>query len=332
MSASAPSSTPLHTPICDLFGIRYPIVLAGMGGVSMHTLVAAVSNAGGLGVIGAASLGSEELRREIRKTRELTDRPFAVDLLAPIPDAIRPHMKVIFEEQVEIFVAGLAVPKEFIDEMHERGMKVVVMTGRVRHAQKSEEAGADVVAAQGTEAGGHTGEIGTMALVPEVVEAVKIPVLAAGGIACGRQVVASLALGAQGAIVGTRFIATPEAQAAPAYRDAIVRSTEADTLRTRCYTGKPARTIRNRYNEGWERRLDEVQPFPQQLMVSAQQGVMDYMGLGGDADPDRYFMPAGQGMGLIHEIKPAAEVFADIVAEAEDTLRHPPFSANGTPR
>src|SRR5262249_19060713 len=154
-------------------------------GVSMHKLVAAVSNAGGLGVIGAASLGPDELRSEIRKTRALTDKPFAVDLLAPIPDMIRPHMKVIFEGKVQDFVAGLAVPKEFIDDMHERDMKVVVMTGRVRHAQKSEEAGADVVAAQGTEAGGHTGEIGTMALVPLVVETVRIPVLAAGGIACG---------------------------------------------------------------------------------------------------------------------------------------------------
>jgi len=327
MSAQAQRSS-LHTPICDLFGIRYPILLAGMGGVSMHELVAAVSNAGGLGVIGAASLGPEDLRHEIRETRKRTDKPFAVDLLAPIPDAIRPHMQVVFEEKVEHFVAGLAVPKEFIDEMHQRGMKVVVMTGRVRHAQKSEEAGADVVAAQGTEAGGHTGEIGTMALVPEVVEAVKIPVLAAGGIATGRQVVASLALGAQGAIIGTRFIATPEAQAAPAYREAIVRGTEADTLRTRCYTGKPARTIRNRYAESWEKRLDEIKPFPMQVMISAQSGLMDYMGRGGDADPETYFMPAGQGMGLIHSIKPAAEVFADIVAEAEAVLASPLFAAS----
>lgn len=321
MSANAPRSTPLHTPLCDYFGIRYPIVLAGMGGVSMHRLVAAVSNAGGLGVIGAASLGPEDLRDEIRKTRKLTDKPFAVDLLAPIPDAIRPHMQVVFEEGVEIFVAGLAVPKDFIDEMHERRMKVVVMTGRVRHAQKSEQEGADVVAAQGTEAGGHTGEIGTMALVPQVVEAVKIPVLAAGGIVSGRQVVASLALGAQGAIIGTRFIATPEAHAASSYREAIVRGGEADTLRTRCYTGKPARTIRNPYNLSWEKKLDEIKPFPMQVMYSAQHGLMDYMGNHGDADPQSCFMPAGQGMGMIHSIKPAAEVFADIVAEAETVLR-----------
>ena len=255
----------LHTPLCDLLGIEYPIVLAGMGGVSMHKLVAAVSNAGGLGVIGAATLDADGLRREIRKTRELTDKPFAVDLLAPIPDMIRPQMQVVFDEGIKIFVAGLAVPREFIDEMHERGMIVIVMIGKVRHAIKSEQAGADVVAAQGTEAGGHTGEVGGLALVPQVVDAVKIPVLAAGGIADGRGLVAALALGAQGVVVGTRFIATPEAQAAPQYREAILHSGEADTVRTRCYTGKPARTIRNRYNEEWERKADQIQPFPMQV-------------------------------------------------------------------
>ena len=319
----------LRTPVCDRLGIQYPIVLAGMGGVSMHRLVAAVSNAGGLGVIGAATLDARQLRREIQQTRELTDKPFAVDLLAPIPDMIRPQMQVVFDEGVKIFVAGLAVPQEFIAEMHERGMLVMVMIGKIRHAVKSEQAGADMVAAQGTEAGGHTGEIGGLALVPQVVDAVKIPVLAAGGIADGRQLVAALALGAQGVIVGTRFIATPEAQAAPAYRDAILRSGDADTVRTRCYTGKPARTIRNRYNESWERKSDEIPPFPAQVIYSMQQGVMDYMGVAGGADAERSFMPAGQGMGLIRELKPAAEVMADLVHEAEAVLAAPMFSDYG---
>jgi len=319
----------LHTALCDLFGIEYPIVLAGMGGVSMHRLVAAVSNAGGLGVIGAATLDAAGLRREIHRTRELTDKPFAVDLLAPIPDMIRPQMQVVFDEGVRLFVAGLAVPREFIVEMHERGMVVIVMIGKVRHAVKSEQAGADVVAAQGTEAGGHTGEIGGLALVPQVVDAVKIPVLAAGGIADGRGLVAALALGAQGVVVGTRFVATPEAQAAPQYREAILHSGDADTIRTRCYTGKPARTIRNRYNEDWERKADQIQPFPMQVGVSVQEGVMDYMGIGRGADPDRSFMPAGQGMGLIRQIKPAGEVLADIVREAEAVLAAPPFARNG---
>jgi enoyl-[acyl-carrier protein] reductase II len=321
---------PLHTPVCDLFGIRYPIVLAGMGGVSMAELVAAVSNAGGLGVLGAAMLNPDALRAEIRKTRSLTDKPFAVDLLAPDPEVIRPHMRVIFEEQVKIFVAGLAVPSAFIAEMHERGMLVVVMIGKVQHAIKAEVAGADVVAAQGTEAGGHTGEVGALALVPQVVDRVKVPVLAAGGITDGRGVAAALALGAQGVIVGTRFIATPEATAAPAYRAALVGGAEDSTIRTRCYTGKPARAIRNVYNSAWEKRVSEIQPFPQQILESVRQGVMDYTGQRGDADPERTFMPAGQGLGMIGSVRPASQVMLDLVDGARQTIER--LSNPGTTR
>jgi enoyl-[acyl-carrier protein] reductase II len=244
-----------------------------------------------------------------------------VDLLAPIPDRIRPQMEVLFEEDVRIFVAGLAVPAEFIEEMHSRGMIVGVMCGKTRHAVKSEEAGADFVAAQGTEAGGHTGEVGGMALVPQAVDAVKIPVLAAGGLADGRGLVAALALGAQGAIFGTRFIASPEAQAAPGYRDAIVRAQDDDTMRTRCYTGKPARTITTDYAKGWEQKADEIQPFPMQAAISVGNRVMDYMGRTGHFDPAATFQPAGQGAGLIQEIKPAGDIVRDIVAEAEEVIR-----------
>src|SRR3990172_4544011 len=166
------------------------------------------------------------------------DMAFAFVQHAPLPDQNRMKFDVIYEEGVKVFVAGLAVPGEFIDEMHERDIKVIVMCGKVRHAQKSEAAGADVVAAQGTEAGGHTGEIGTLALVPQVVDAVKIPVVAAGGIVDGRGVVAALALGAQGAVIGTRFIATPEATAARQYREALVRAQQDETIRTRTYSGK----------------------------------------------------------------------------------------------
>jgi enoyl-[acyl-carrier protein] reductase II len=310
----------LHTPLCDQLGIEYPIILAGMGGVSMSKLVAAVSNAGGLGIMGAATLDPHSLREEIRKTRDLTDKPFAVDLLAPDPERIRPHIDVVFAENVRIFVAGLAVPAEFIAEMHKRDMIVMVMCGRVRHAIKSVEAGADIVAAQGTEAGGHTGEIGALALIPQVVDAVKVPVVAAGGMSDGRGLVAALALGAEGAIFGTRFIATPEAQAAPGYRDALVRSNEADTMRTRAYTGKPARTIRTPYAEEWETRPGEIQKFPMQAMTSMQNQAMDYPGLGESFDPAKTFMPAGQGVGMIHEIKPAAEIVRDIVREAESVI------------
>ena len=310
----------LHTPICDLFGIEYPIFLAGMGGVSTAPLVAAVSNAGGLGIIGGATMDAAMLREEIHKTRDLTDKPFAVDLLAPIPDMIRPQIKVVFDENVRIFVAGLAVPAEFIDEMHAQDMKVMVMCGKVRHAEKSEAAGADAVAAQGTEAGGHTGEIGGMALVPQTVDAVKIPVLAAGGLSDGRGLIAALVLGAQGAIFGTRFIASEESQAHAGYREALVAAKDDSTVRSRSYTGKPARAIRNERTDEWEAKVDEIQPFPMQGGISAREGVMDYMGRGPKFDPNRTFMPAGQGAGMIDRIKPAKEIFEDIVREAETIL------------
>ncbi len=271
----------LHTPICDYFGIKYPILLAGMGGVAMHKLVAAVSNAGGLGVIGAASLSPDDLRAEIRKTRELTDKPFAVDLLAPIPDMMRPHVPVMIEEKVKVFVAGLSVPQEFVKVMHDNGMKIVVMCGKVHHGVKSQDAGADVVVAQGTEAGGHTGEIGMLSLVPQMIDAVRLPVLAAGGIADGRQIAAALTVGAQGVVVGTRFIATPEAQAAQGYREAIVKAHEDSTIRTRAYTGKTCRVIRTEYALEWEKDPSKIQPFPMQAQTSSRNGVMNYTGRGG---------------------------------------------------
>ena len=305
-----------NTRICELFGIEHPIVLAGMGGVSTSALVAAVSNAGGLGVLGAASMSPKELRAEIHATRELTSKPFAVDLLAPDPEQIRPHFEVIYEEGIEIFVAGLAVPEAFIGDMHERGMTVVVMTGKVRHAEKAAEAGADVVVAQGTEAGGHTGEIGTMALVPQVVDAVDIPVMAAGGIADGRGVVAAMALGAEGVVIGTRFIATEEAMAADVYRQALVDSDSDDTVRTRCFTGKPARALRNSYSESWVGREAEIERFPAQILHSYEKGLMNYMDRSQPQQLDGLFMPAGQGMGMIGSIRAAGEVFDDILEQA----------------
>jgi enoyl-[acyl-carrier protein] reductase II len=319
---SVPTSTEtslLRTPICDRLGIAVPICLAGMGGVSMAPLVAAVSNAGGLGIMGAANLSPDGLRDEIRRTRQLTSRPFAVDLLAPLPEMIEPYLPVLFDEDVRIFVAGLAVPERHVGEMKRRGITVVVMTGKVQHAVRAESAGADVVVAQGTEAGGHTGEVGTLALVPQVVDAVRIPVLAAGGITDGRGVVAALALGAQGVVMGTRFIATPEATAARQYRDALVRASQDDTVRTRCYSGKPLRTLQNPYVAECESTPGAIKRFPEQLMLSMQRDVMAYWNP--EVDPARSCMPAGQGVGSFREVAPAGEVLHAVVAQAEAILQ-----------
>jgi enoyl-[acyl-carrier protein] reductase II len=313
----------VRTPICDLFGIELPIILAGMGGVSMAPLVAAVSNGGGLGVMGAANLSPDELRAEIRRTRALTTKPFAVDLLAPLPQMIVPYLPVLYEEEVKIFVAGLAIPEKFVPEMKRHGIIIMVMTGKVKHAVRAEAAGADVVAAQGTEAGGHTGEIGTLALVPQVVDAVKIPVVAAGGIVDGRGVVAALALGAQGAIIGTRFIATPEATAARQYREALVHAEQDQTIRTRTYSGKPLRALRNPYIAEHEADPHKMRPFPEQLMISTQRNVMAYWNP--EADPQATCFPAGQGVGAFHEIKPAGDLLREIVAQTEAVLARAPF-------
>jgi enoyl-[acyl-carrier protein] reductase II len=307
----------LRTPLCERLGIEHPIMLAGMGGVSMAPLVAAVSNAGGLGIMGAANLSPDDLRAEIRKTQSLTTKPFAVDLLAPLPQMILPYLPVLYDEGVKIFVAGLAVPEKQVPEMKRNGLTIMVMTGKVSHATRAEAAGADIVAAQGTEAGGHTGEIGTLALVPQVVDAVKIPVVAAGGIVDGRGVVAALALGAQAAIIGTRFIATPEATAAPAYREAIAAAEQDQTIRTRCYSGKPLRSLRNPYILEHEADPSKIKRFPEQLLISTQRDVMAYWDR---ADPEKTCMPAGQGVGSFRGVRPAAEVFREIVDGAARVL------------
>src|SRR5438876_854901 len=237
---------------------------------------------------------------------------------APPPEMAVPYLPMLYEEEVRIFVAGLAVPEQQVAAMKAHGMKIMVMTGKVKHAVRAGRAGADVVAAQGTEAGGHTGEIGTLALVPQVVDAVRIPVVAAGGIVDGRGVVAALALGAQGAVIGTRFIATPEATAAQSYREALVRAEQDETIRTRCYSGKPLRSLRNRYIAEHEADPSRIRPFPEQLMISAQRRVMAYWEA--EADPERTCFPAGQGVGAFREIKPAGGLLHEIVAQAERVL------------
>ena len=244
----------LRTPICDLFNIELPIFLAGMGGVAYAEVCAAVSEAGGYGTLGMVGMEPEAIRKEMREVRRLTDRPFGVDLLAAIPDQVLAAIDVIVEEGASSFIAGLGVPEPVIEKCHAGGVKVISMCGKVDHAVHAEQAGCDVVVAQGTEAGGHTGQVAGMALIPQVVDAVRIPVLGAGAIVDGRGLAAALAFGAQGVWMGTRFIASHEAQAAEDYKKRITEIGSADTIVTRCYSGKPMRVIRSPYVEDWERR------------------------------------------------------------------------------
>jgi enoyl-[acyl-carrier protein] reductase II len=309
----------MRTPICDLFGIEHPVFLAGMGEVAFAELVAAVSESGGYGTLGMAASPPERIRDQMRAVRRLTDKPFGVDMLAALPDVVNAAIDVIISEGASCFVAGLGVPAPVIEKCHRAGVKVMVVCGKVSHAVAAAEAGCDAVVAQGTEAGGHTGQVAGLALIPQTVDAVSIPVLAAGSIVDGRGLAAALALGAQGAWMGTRFIASEEARASRLYKERLLKLGSADTRITRCYSGKPMRVLANPYVEGWERRASEIQPFPMQMVASAQSRVMNYVD-DGQVDPDRTCMPAGQGVGAIDEVLPASEIVARVVAEADRIL------------
>lgn len=311
----------LHTPLCDLLEIQHPIMQAGMGGVAYAELVAAVCEAGGYGVLGMAGRSPDFIREEMRKVRKLTDRPFGVDLLAASPESLTASVEIIIAEGASSFIAGLGVPMPIMEKLKAAGLKVMVVCGAVKHAVKAEQAGCDAVICQGGEGGGHTGLVGTLPLVSQAVEAVKIPVVAAGGISDGRGLAAALALGAQGVWIGTRFIASTEAHAGQAYREAVVAAQDVDTVRTRCYSGKPMRVMNNPYVADWESRPQEIQPFPLQAMHSTQTGVMG--GIGGQIeglDPDRSCFAMGQSAGGVHDIKPAAQIVAEMVAEAEAAI------------
>jgi enoyl-[acyl-carrier protein] reductase II len=302
----------------DLLGIEHPIILAGMGNISLAELVAAVSNAGGLGVLGGGFLPPDEIRKEIRRVKELTDKPYAVDLLvAEGMPGVEDLLRVLYDEGVRIFLSGLGNPGALVKEMHGHDMIVIAMIGNTKHARRCVEAGVDGLVAQGTEAGGHTGRVATMPLVPAVVDAVKpLPVAAAGGIGDGRGLVAALSLGASAAVVGTRFVATREARSHEAYKQRIVTANEEDTMITKGYTGKSCRVIRNTYAESWIGREDEIEPFPAQLFKhwDKMQAAVE----GGDTDIG--IMPAGQVSGLVRGVESAADVVRDMMTEAERIL------------
>src|SRR5215831_11062570 len=234
-----------RTPICDMFGIDVPIFLAGMGQVAYAEVCAAVSEAGGFGTLGMVGASPGQIRDEMRAVKARTRKPFGVDLLQALPDQVEAAIDVIIEEGAAAFIAGLGIPGPVIGRCHAGGVKVVSMCGTVDHARKAEQAGCDVVVAQGTEAGGHTGQVAAMALIPQTVDAVKIPVLGAGSIVDGRGLAAALALGAQGVWIGTRFIASHEAHAASGFKRRLVDAGSADTVVTRCYSGKPMRVLSN---------------------------------------------------------------------------------------
>lgn len=324
----------LKTSLCDLLGIEKPIAQAGMGFVARSELAAAVSNAGGLGIIGAAFLTLDQLREEIRKTKDMTDKPFGVDILfatygrpssdprvEEFTDEVRKQIDIMFEERVPILASGLGNPAPVVPEAHELGIKVISLVGNTKNAKRVAAGGVDVIIAQGYDGGGHTGRVGTFTVVQAVVDCVEQPVMAAGGIADGRGLVAALAMGAAGVWMGTRFVASKEAFAHMNYKNRITEIDDEGTTRTRCFTGKPCRAIKNITTGEWEGREAEIEPFPIQISKISEylgENVYEASRLHGKIDIGS--CAAGQSSALIHEVKGAGEIVDDVMSEAGEIL------------
>jgi nitronate monooxygenase len=372
--ASTSSRASLSTPLCDLLGVRYPVVQAPMaGGWTTPELVSAVSNAGGFGSLAGAGVPPERLREEVRAVKKRTDRPFGVNfLLAPLgpgsqdvaaaqrfldgirerfglpsggtdlgvpPSPLEDQLEILFEERVPVLSLALGDPGELVERAHAEGMLVVSMVTTVGDAVRAAEGGVDVVVAQGAEAGGHRsvvelgsgGEVplvGTLALVPQVVDAVGVPVVAAGGIVDGRGLVAALVLGAAGVQMGTRFLLARESGAHPAYRRRLLAATEEDTVVTRVFTGRPARGLRNRFVEEYLSAGSEPLAWP------LQRAAADDIYRASQAADDGDYSPllAGQSLRLLKEDgQVAAEIVQEVVAEAGALLSRLGDASSGAP-
>ena len=302
----------LKTAICDLFGIEYPIVQGGMAYLGTAELVSAVSNAGGLGIIGAGNSEPDWVRQQIRSTRQLTDKPFGVNILLISPFAEQ-VVDVVLEEKVAVVTTGAGNPGVYIPRFKQAGIKVMPVLASVALAKRLERAGVDAVVAEGMESGGHIGEVTTMALVPQVVDSVQVPVVAAGGIGDGRGLVAALALGAQGVQVGTRFVCSEECIAHPGYKQKILQAHERSTVASGQTTGHPLRCLQNRLT----RQFQEMEKAGASKEELESFGMNRYYQGAIEGNLEDGSLIAGQVAGLIKEIKPVRVIIDEMVAEAE---------------
>ncbi len=306
------------TELCDLLGIEYPIIQGGMVWVSYHELCAAVSEAGGLGILAAGSMGMEELRKEIHLVKAMTKKPFGINVPIAKPDS-DVLINTAIEEGVHVISTSAGDPKRFTGMIQNAGVKVIHVSPSPALAVKAAEAGVDAVAAEGIEAGGHDGfeEITTMALIPQVVEKLDIPVIAAGGIADSRGFVAALALGAKGVQIGTRFAATPEAMGHRRFKESILKAKETGTVITGRHIG-PTRCIRNKLAEEIiEKEKSGISP--QDLLKFIGPGRSRRAATEGEVEEGTIY--CGQIAGLISELKPAGEVVEEIIQGAEALVR-----------
>ena len=305
----------LRTVLCDLLGIKYPIIQGGMAWIATAELAAAVSNAGGLGIIGAGSMPPELLRVEIRKLKQLTDKPYGVNLVMWEIFFLE-QLDVICEEGVQIITTGVGDPRPMMERLEGYPAKIIPVVPTARHARRMEEAGVTAVVASGADGGGHVGEVGTLVTVPLVVDAVCLPVIAAGGIADGRGLVAALALGACGIQMGTRFIATRESPAHENYKRLIMSASEEDTVVTGKYTGSTMRVIQNKFTEEWLTK--EVMQMDKNELRRMGVGRIRLAAVEGDVADGS--VPAGQVIGMIKEEKAVRELITGIIEEALEII------------
>ncbi len=305
----------METRITKLLGIQYPIFQGGMAWVAEHQLAAAVSNAGGLGIIGAASAPAEIVREEIRKAKALTDKPFGVNVMLMNPNA-EEVAKVVIEEGVKVVTTGAGNPAKFMDAWKEAGVKVIPVVASVAMAKLMERAGADAVVAEGTESGGHIGSATTMTLVPQVVDTVQIPVIAAGGIGDGRGVAAAMMLGAEAVQMGTRFIVAKESIVHANYKEKVIKAKDIDSVITGTSTGHPVRQIRNQMTKEYLRLEKE----------GASLEELEYLTLGAlrkaviEGDVVNGTLMAGQIAGLVAKEQTCQEMIEEIMAQAKVLL------------
>lgn len=306
----------MQTEITELLGIQYPIIQGGMAWVAEHHLAAAVSEAGGLGLIGAANAPAEWVREQIRAAKNLTEQPFGVNimLMSPYADEVA---QVVAEEGVKVVTTGAGSPEKYMERWKQSGIRVIPVVASVALAKRMERCGADAVVAEGCESGGHVGESTTMALVPQVVDAVQIPVIAAGGIADGRGIAAAFMLGAKAVQMGTRFIATQEAQVHESYKNQVLRAKDIDTRVTGRSTGHPVRALRNEMTKRYLELEQEGASFEE----------LEQLTLGGlrravvEGDVRMGSMMAGQCAGLVRGILPCSELVPQLMQEAKACMK-----------
>lgn len=297
--------------ICEILNVKYPIIQGGMAWVADSNLAAAVSNAGGFGIIGTGSATADIVKKEIDNCRRLTDKPFGVNVMLMSPNADE-VIDLIIEEKPAGITTGAGNPAKYMDRLKEAGIKVIPVVPTVALAQRMEKLGADAVIAEGTEAGGHIGELTTMVLVPQVAEALNIPVIAAGGVADGRGIAASFALGAEGVQIGTRFICSEECNIHQNYKDAVLKAKDRDAVVTGRPTGHPVRTLKNKLAKKFL-KMEKEGASPEELEKLGA-GALRLAVVEGDKDGGSFM--AGQSAAMVREIKPCKDIVEEISKQA----------------